>query len=170
MKYSLNLASVQVGAQKAEKKNLKWKSNSELTPAKLHAPISLTSAEYIKLALQEYRLENKQLKNELESMKQEIHKSSVPVSSELSRDLVGIISNASIKNVLSFMKLFWEEQQTYLLSSKKGVRYHPMIIRYYLGLAAKSPTTYDEVRFDETKRTGFVILPSRRRLRTAKTI
>ena len=75
-------------AEKAEKKNLKWKSNSELTPAKLHAPISLTSPERITLALQDYRLENKQLKNELESMKQEIQNSSVPVSSELSRDHV----------------------------------------------------------------------------------
>ena len=45
-----------------------------------------------------------------------------------------------------------------------------MIIRYCLGLAAKSPTTYDEVRFDEKKQTGFVILPSRRRLRDYKTI
>ena len=106
-------------AEKAEKKNLKRKSNSELTPAKLHAPISLTSPERIKLALQEYRLENKQLKTELECMKQEIQKSSVPVSSELSRDLIDIMSNASIKNIPPFMKLFWEEQQKYLLSSKK---------------------------------------------------
>ena len=155
-------------AEKEEKKNLKRKSNSELTPAKLHAPISLTSPERIKLALQEYRLENKQLKTELECMKQEIQKSSVPVSSELSRDLIDIMSNASIKNIPPFMKLFWEEQQKYLLSSKKGIRYHPMIIRYCLGLAAKSPTTYDEVRFDEKKQTGFVILPSRRRLRDYK--
>ena len=34
-----------------------------------------------------------------------------------------------------------------------------MIVRYCLGLAAKSPTTYDVVRFDE-KNTGFVILPN----------
>ena len=147
---------------------MKRKSNSELTPAKLHAPISLTSPERIKLAFQEYRLENKQLKTELESTKQEIQKSSVPVSSELSRDLIDIMSNASKKNIPPFMKLFWEEQQKYLLSSKKGIRRHPMIIRYCLGLAAKSPTTYDEVRFDEKKQTGFVILPSRRRLRDYK--
>ena len=66
------------------------------------------------------------------------------------------------------MKLFWEEQQKYLSSSKTGVRYHPMIIRYCLGLAAMSPAVYDEIRYDEKTNSGFVILPSRRGLRDYK--
>ena len=66
------------------------------------------------------------------------------------------------------MKLFWEEQQKYLSSSKTSVRYHPMIIRYCLGLAAKSPSVYDEIRYDEKTNSGFVILPRRRRLRDYK--
>ena len=40
-------------------------------------------------------------------------------------------------------------------TSKRGVRYHPMIIRYCLGLAAKSPTVYDEIRYDEKNKSGF---------------
>ena len=51
-------------------------------------------------------------------------------------------------------------KQKYLFSSKTGVRYHPMIIRYCLGLAAKSPAVYDEIRYDEKTNSGFVILPS----------
>ena len=43
-----------------------------------------------------------------------------------------------------------------------------MIIRYCLGLAATSPAVYDEIRFDEKTNSGFVILPSRRRLRDYK--
>ena len=43
-----------------------------------------------------------------------------------------------------------------------------MIIRYCLGLAAKSPAVYDEIRYDEKTNSGFVILPSRRRLRDYK--
>ena len=43
-----------------------------------------------------------------------------------------------------------------------------MIIRYCLGLAAKSPAMYDEIRFDGKTNSGFVILPSRRRLRDYK--
>ena len=43
-----------------------------------------------------------------------------------------------------------------------------MIIRYCLTLASHSPSTYDEIRYDEQHQSGFVILPSRRRLRDYK--
>ena len=43
-----------------------------------------------------------------------------------------------------------------------------MIIRYCLALASKSSAAYDEIRYDENTGTGFVILPSRRRLRDYK--
>ena len=43
-----------------------------------------------------------------------------------------------------------------------------MIIRYCLALCAKSSAAYDEIRYDEKSGTGFVILPSRRRLRDYK--
>ena len=66
------------------------------------------------------------------------------------------------------MELFWSEQQKYLgKSSTKGIRYHPTLIRYCLSLATKSPT-YDQMRFNEKDNTGFLILPSRRRLRDYK--
>ena len=39
-----------------------------------------------------------------------------------------------------------------------------MIIQYCLGLAAKSPAFYDEIRFDEKTNSGFAVLPSRRHL------
>ena len=43
-----------------------------------------------------------------------------------------------------------------------------MIIRYSLALAAKSPAAYEEIRYDEQTGTGFLVLPSRRRLRDYK--
>ena len=43
-----------------------------------------------------------------------------------------------------------------------------MIIRYCLGLAAKSPAVYEEIRYNEDTNSGFLILPSRRRLRDYK--
>ena len=43
-----------------------------------------------------------------------------------------------------------------------------MIIRYCLSLASKSAAAYDEIRYNANKGTGFVILPSRRRLRDYK--
>ena len=36
-----------------------------------------------------------------------------------------------------------------------------MIIRYCLGLAAKLPTVYDEIRYDEKNKSGFLVLPTR---------
>ena len=68
-----------------------------------------------------------------------------------------------------FMKFFWEEQQKYLKSSSKGIRYHSVIIRCCLSLASsKSAAAYDEIQYDAKKGTGFVILPSRRWLRDYK--
>ena len=109
-----------------------------MSPAKPNAPVSLTSPERLKLTLQSYRLENKTLKEEISKMKEEISKNSMPIDVDLGRDLVTLMSENK-KDVPPFIKLFWEEQQKYLSSSKTGVRYHPMIIRYCLGLAAKSP-------------------------------
>ena len=43
-----------------------------------------------------------------------------------------------------------------------------MIIRYCLNLAFKSPSFYDDIRYDKNNDTGFLVLPSRRRLRDYK--
>jgi len=58
------------------------------------------------------------------------------------------------------MSLFWQQQKKLLKSSTTGVRYHPMIIRFCLSLAAKSPSCYEELR-----NSNVLVLPSQRRLR-----
>ena len=52
--------------------------------------------------------------------------------------------------------------------SRKGIIYHPAIIRKCLSLVAKSPAAYDELRYNEKKGTGFLTLPSKRRIRNYK--
>ena len=102
-------------------------------------------------------------------MQKEIQNQSLPVNNNLEKDLISIMLNANSKHIPPFMKLFWEEQQKYLSSSSKtSVRYNPMIIRYCLGLAAKSSSVYDEIWYDEKTNSGFVILPGRRCLRDHK--
>ena len=59
------------------------------------------------------------------------------VSAELGDDMVTIMSGTDQSKISLFMKFFWEEKQKYLKSSSTEIRY-PMIIRYYLSLAAKS--------------------------------
>ena len=141
-------------AEPKEVKSSKRKRDNLLSPAKLKASISITSAERITLTLQNYRFKNKCLKTE--------------VDNDLNNDFISIMSKNEKITIPPFMKLFWEEQQKYLTTSPKGIRYHPLIIRYCLGLTAKSSDTYDEIRFDPKINTGFVFLPTRRRLRDYK--
>ena len=101
------------------------------------------------------RLENTKLQEAL-------NKCSMPVSTDLNNDLLKIISSADQSKMSPFMRLFWEEQQKYFNSSKTGVRYYPMIIKYCLALASKSPAAYEDIRYDEKNGTVFVILPSLR--------
>ena len=52
------------------------------------------------------------------------------------------------------MKLLWEEQMKYLQCPSSEVRYHPMVIKYCLGLHAKSPAAYEQIRINEKEGTG----------------
>ena len=91
-------------------------------------------------------------------MKAELQKSNIEIDHELSDDFARIIGSA--KQVTPFMNLFWKEQKKRFSRSSTGVRYHPMIIQFCLSLAAKSPSTYEELR-----NSGVLVLPSQRRLK-----
>ena len=83
-------------------------------------------------------------------------KKSQPIDSE---DFVKIFSECK-EDVPPFMKLFWEEQQKYLSASNtKSVRYHPQIIKFCLSLAAKSSSTYSDMRYDKSSGSGILVLP-----------
>ena len=68
----------------------------------------------------------------------ELQKSSMEINNDLNNDFMQILNSAGTK-ITPFMKLFWEEQKKLFNRSSSGVRYHPMIIRFCLSLAAKSP-------------------------------
>ena len=137
------------------KKLLKRK-ETNITPAKINAPISQTSSECLEITIQNYRMENKELKMKLEQLQEEISKASSPVSADLSNDFKSIILETDQRKSLPFMRLFWEEQQKYLHSSPNNVKYHPM------SLTSKSAAAYDDIRYNKKTGTGFKILPSRR--------
>ena len=83
--------------------------------------------------------------------------------------LILFLSGSDQKDVPPFMKLFWEEQQKYVQSSSKSsIRYHPMIIKYCLNLAAKSSSTYSDLRYDSKTGSGILALPSLCTLRDYK--
>ncbi len=157
-----------ISCERKVAKGAKRKRDNLAVPAKLNAPISQTSTERVILTLQGYRAENRALKAQIEEIRQELESSAVPVSQDLRKDLTDIMSGIDEEKIPPFMRLFWEEQKNYLSSSKTGIRYHPMVIKFCLGLAAKSASAYDELRYDEKKQTGILILPSRRKLRSYK--
>ena len=67
------------------------------------------------------------------------------------------------------MKLFWGEQQKYIqASSPSSMRYHPMVIKFCLNLAAKSSSAYSDLRYGNKTGNGILVLPSIRTLRDYK--
>ena len=60
----------------------------------------------------------------------------------------------------SFQKLFWEEQKkSHSLSSKKNMKWHPLIIKWCLYMHSKSSKAFEAMR-----EAGFLRLPSQRTL------
>lgn len=82
------------------------KKKKGIIPAKPNAPISQTSKR-IKLTLQSYRIEDKELQLKVQQLQEQVSKSSLTVSDELGSDLVSIVSVADTSKV--FMKFFWEK-------------------------------------------------------------
>ena len=138
-------------------------------PAKLNAPIKFTSPERIKLTLQDHRLKCKQLEQEVSKMRIALEKHSESVDPQLNEDFQTIFSGCDKANIPNFMKLFWEEQQKYVQAScSSSVKYHPMIIKFCLNLAAKSSSAYSDLRYDSKTGNGILVLPSLRTLRDYK--
>lgn len=135
-------------------------------PAKLNAPIKFTSPGRVKLTLQKQRLKCRQLEHQIEQMKSALENCSESISPQLGEDLTSIFSKTNQQNIPPFMQFFWEEQQKYLkCSSPSSVRYHPMIIKFCLNLAAKSSSAYNDLRYDPKTGNGILVLPSSRTLR-----
>ena len=137
------------------------KKNHRLSqPCKLKAPLSLTSPGRVAAALIKNRVELKMAKTDLRNL---IEKGSViDVDNELVKDISSIMNESD--GVTDFMKLFWHEQQDYMMKkNKKNVRFHPMLIRYCLSIHSKSNSAYEELR-----NSGVLVLPSSRTLRDYK--
>ncbi|XP_053385111.1 uncharacterized protein LOC128550306 [Mercenaria mercenaria] len=95
-----------------------------------------------------------------------IQKEGVVLSNTESEDLINIMemSDKDIKESYpdenSYQRIFWSQQQKYSkLKNKRGMKWHPMIIKWCIFLKSKSSTTYDALR-----QSGFIQLPSERTL------
>ncbi|XP_065068883.1 uncharacterized protein LOC135694124 [Rhopilema esculentum] len=137
-------------------------------PSKLNAPVSKTHPERLKQSMQEQRLKCSKLESEIERMRSELAANSVSIENEMNNDFLSIIDNGYTE-MTPFMQLFWQEQKRLFSYSKRGQRYHPMIIRFCLSLHSKSPAAYEEVRDAlGRKQGGILTLPCKRTLRDYK--
>eukprot|EP00794_Sanderia_malayensis_P013602 gene13602-15013_t len=127
------------------KNSSKVKARRLSKPAHINPPVSKTDPERLKLTLQHQRLRCAELQRELKEMQDELTKTNIQVDHELSNDFTSILNNAD-SEIAPFMNLFWQQQKKLFSSTSTGVRYHPMIIRFCLSLAAKSPSCYEELR------------------------
>ena len=133
-----------------------------LIRAKRKAPLSKTAPQRVALALKQERLHCAQLQSKLNDMKTKLETSSVFVDSQLSNDLINILSD-SPNHITPFMNLFWQQQKKLFQCGSSGVRFHPMIIRFCLTLYSKSRSAYEELR-----NSNILVLHSTRTLRDYK--
>ena len=129
----------------------------------MKALVRITSPERLVLTHKQQRLKNKELEENLAKMRLEIAKSGQKISETLENDLISLYSKEDSNSIPPFMKLFWDEQQKCVRTSKAGRRYHLMIIKYCLNLAAKSTAAYSELRYGTGS--GVLVLSSLRTLR-----
>ena len=80
------------GCNNLKHHKVRRKKASEI-PARLNAPISITSPKRIILAIREHRLLNQQLQENIIELRNELTKSAVPVTSNIDGDLKNIFKS-----------------------------------------------------------------------------
>ena len=131
-------------------------------PLHINVPLSTSKKERFIQTMKEQRIVIKDLTTKIEYMQEQIRLNAVDVGEDLGGFIVKTLDEHKANTVSPFMKLLWE-QQSALIGKGTVVRYHPMIIRFCLSLAAKSASAYDELRSS-----NILTLPTRRTLRDYK--
>ncbi|KAK7480261.1 hypothetical protein BaRGS_00028537 [Batillaria attramentaria] len=113
--------------------------------------------EHLKEAFKKVRQENGELQKKLRAFQNSMVRDSIEISPEFHKSLSATDTSA-IREPMQ--KLFWEEQQKALMTKKRGMRWHPMMIRLAILLHSKSKAAYETLRT-----TGVVELPAETTLR-----
>lgn len=133
------------------------------------ANIKLTDSQKVQkikqMRLESHKLtkENKKLRRKLNKL---IAKNGIKLSDKDNADFLNVMNTSGkfISDIYSdensYQRLFWMEQLKYnSLADKRGMRWHPMIVKWCIFLKSKSANTYDALR-----NSGFIHLPSERTL------
>ena len=148
--------------EKPNERQIIMKEKIANTPAKLNVSLSKTNPSHVNLALKEQGRKCTEVEKKISKMQEQINLLRVEVNPVL-KDHIHELIEHNLEVVSPFMELFWKEQKKYLSIKPKAKKYHPMIIRFFLSLAAKSLSVYDELRD-----WNILILPSRGTFRNYK--
>ena len=119
----------------------------------------------LKLLQQNNQRMARQLMNVRKKLEEVSSEKSVTLNGNLSEDLVNIMKlhSATVKSENAshtFRHLFWDQQLQAAKRDPRGMRWHPLMIRWCIYLCHKSSGAYDLLRSS-----GIVSLPSTRTLR-----
>ena len=119
----------------------------------------------MKEKLRQLQDDRRSLKRKLEATKDQVEDAlrehGVTIQENLSDDFRQILQKEAPKfEEGSLQSLFWKQQQESLGRDKRGIRWHPSLIKLCIGLHAKPPACYKAL-----SDSGVLILPSSKTLR-----
>ena len=129
----------------------------------------LTDSEKVE-KIKQLKKYNSNLVSQVAALKKKVEKSirsdGVSLSENNSKDMFNLMTscestvNEQFPDENCFQRLFWSQQAKFNnLADKRGMRWHPMLIKWCIYLKSKSTSTYDSLRHS-----GFIKLPSERLL------
>eukprot|EP00794_Sanderia_malayensis_P002206 gene2206-2512_t len=130
-------------------------------PLAPNAPLKKVSKEKLTHAIKILRLKQKKLENTIKELNVALKQNGIAINENLHNDFTNLINSAQEKlPEESFEKLFWEQQQKAFKCEAKGLRWHPMMIRFALHIHLRFPSAYRAL-----KESGVIKLPCERTLR-----
>lgn len=129
---------------------------------KIHpkTPLSTLSRVSLIKEVKDGRQKLKHLDALVTKMKAEVSRKGVELNSDLTEGLSSVLNQDQHFANNELLQLFWSEQKKALSRSPKGMRWHPMMIRFAIYLHYQSPRCYEALRD-----TGVLHLPNKSTLR-----
>ena len=123
-------------------------------------PLSTLTREDLVQEIRHNRQSVKQLEGVIRHLQAETDNHGVNLSPSLTDGLFSVMSDSNNATTNEMMNLFWAEQQKAHIRNPKGMRWHPMMIRFAIFLHYQSPRCYEALRHS-----GVLQLPNKSTLR-----
>ena len=145
----------------AVKHNLKKQMRPGTNEIHPNAPLTkVKNKEALAKEIVALRKKEKLLSMKIEDIQKQIQESSVKVDETTNNELIKFYETIPESQIDPFVNLFWQEQKKALMCKNKGMRWHPMLIKFGIFIRQVSPAVYDIMR-----NMGILKLPGQSTLR-----